>query len=189
MLVPRSPTATVESESWISDRTGHRSSQMIARYKCPARTFMELELGELAMLDEAIPELLIGPGLGQTHKKGASQFPEKRHDSDWLRGPDLNRRPSGYETAHGDRQGAGTREFPQKPEDTSPSSSPIVEPKDQSRPNQDPIEVALADALMRASVARQWDVVAMLARELQARREARARVVELEGARKRRGGP
>jgi hypothetical protein len=57
--------ANGKSESWISDRTGHRSSQMIARYKRTARTFTELDLGELDSLSEAIPELLIGPGLGQ----------------------------------------------------------------------------------------------------------------------------
>jgi hypothetical protein len=38
----------------------------------------------------------------------------------------------------------------------------------------DPVEAALADALTRASAAGQWDVVASLARELEARRLARA---------------
>jgi hypothetical protein len=47
------------SEAWIGDRTGHRSSQMIARYKRTARTFEELHTGELAPLDEALPELSI----------------------------------------------------------------------------------------------------------------------------------
>jgi hypothetical protein len=66
---------------------------------------------------------------------------------------------------------------------------PTGEATAQSRPNQDPVETALAEALRRASEASQWDVVAMLARELQARREARADVVDLEMARKRRGPP
>lgn len=43
--------ANGRSESWISDRTGHRSSQMIAKYKRPARTFDELQLGDLVPLD------------------------------------------------------------------------------------------------------------------------------------------
>jgi integrase len=60
--------ANGRSESWIGDRTGHRSSQMIARYKRNARTFSELDLGELAPLGEAIPELSIGPGLGRGEK-------------------------------------------------------------------------------------------------------------------------
>ena len=52
--------ANGKSESWISDRIGHRSSQMIANYKRTARTFVELDLGELAPLHEAIPELSTG---------------------------------------------------------------------------------------------------------------------------------
>jgi hypothetical protein len=56
-------------------------------------------------------------------------------------------------------------------------------------PNQDAAEAAIAEALTRASEAGQWEVVATLARELQARREARAGVVDLEMARKRRGTP
>jgi integrase len=50
--------ANGRSESWISDRTGHRSSQMIAKYKRPSRTFEELHLGDLLPLDQAIPELV-----------------------------------------------------------------------------------------------------------------------------------
>ncbi|HEY3235484.1 MAG TPA: hypothetical protein VGJ84_12275 [Polyangiaceae bacterium] len=51
----------------------------------------------------------------------------------------------------------------------------------------DPVEAALADALTRASVAGEWTVVAQLAAELQARREARAKVVQLDSERARRG--
>lgn len=46
-----------KSETWISDRTGHKSSQMIHRYKRAARTHAELNLGPLKPLHEAIPEL------------------------------------------------------------------------------------------------------------------------------------
>ena len=45
------------SEAWISDRTRHRSSQMIARYKRTARTFAELQTGELSPLSSALPDL------------------------------------------------------------------------------------------------------------------------------------
>jgi len=45
------------SEAWITDRTGHKSSQMTYRYKRAARTHAELNLGALAPLDEVIPEL------------------------------------------------------------------------------------------------------------------------------------
>jgi integrase len=49
--------ATGKSETWVSDRTGHKSSVMIHRYKRSARTAAELGLGWLAPLDKAIPEL------------------------------------------------------------------------------------------------------------------------------------
>jgi len=54
-------------------------------------------------------------------------------------------------------------------------------------PFADPVETALADALTRATEAGQWTVVETLSRELTARREARAQVVNLESERARRG--
>jgi len=69
-------------------------------------------------------------------------------------------------------------------------SSPIVTSDGQSEGNpgaiSEPVEAALAAALERASMAGEWATVALLARELQARREARAGVVMLDSARKRR---
>lgn len=49
-------------ESWISDRTGHRSSAMISLYKRTARSFAELGLGDLVPLSAALPELRDGEG-------------------------------------------------------------------------------------------------------------------------------
>lgn len=49
--------ANGRTETWVADRTGHTSSQMINRYRRAARRVAELNLGELAPLDEAIPEL------------------------------------------------------------------------------------------------------------------------------------
>ena len=48
--------ANGKSEKWITDRTGHRSSDMIRRYDRQARTAAELGLGPLTPLDVAIPE-------------------------------------------------------------------------------------------------------------------------------------
>ncbi|MBX3185683.1 MAG: tyrosine-type recombinase/integrase [Labilithrix sp.] len=45
------------TESWIADRTGHKSSAMINRYKRTARTVMELGLGKLRPMIDTIPEL------------------------------------------------------------------------------------------------------------------------------------
>ncbi|HTN89321.1 MAG TPA: DNA integration/recombination/inversion protein, partial [Sorangium sp.] len=47
--------ANGRSEAWVADRTGHRSSIMIQRYRRAVRAFAELGLGELASLAEAIP--------------------------------------------------------------------------------------------------------------------------------------
>jgi integrase len=50
------------SEDWVRTRTGHRTSQMIARYRLEAKTAQELELGWLLPLHEVIPELAaLGP--------------------------------------------------------------------------------------------------------------------------------
>jgi integrase len=58
-------------ESWVMARTGHRSSQMVNRYRRIANSFAELNLGDLAPLDQVIPELAqlallskVGLGLG-----------------------------------------------------------------------------------------------------------------------------
>ncbi len=45
-----------KSDSWVVDRTGHRSSAMLYRYKRAARTHAEAELGALSPLHEVIPE-------------------------------------------------------------------------------------------------------------------------------------
>ncbi len=52
--------ANGKSEAWVSDRTGHRSSAMIHKYKRTARSFEELQLGTLTPLVSAIPELAAG---------------------------------------------------------------------------------------------------------------------------------
>jgi len=49
--------ANGRTETWIADRTGHASSEMINTYRRAARTAAELGLGDLAPMDEAIPEL------------------------------------------------------------------------------------------------------------------------------------
>jgi hypothetical protein len=52
----------------------------------------------------------------------------------------------------------------------------------------DPVEIALATALERASAAGQWTSVELLARELEARRRARGAVVDLDAERAKRDG-
>ncbi len=49
--------ANGRTETWIADRTGHKSSTMINRYRRAARSVAELNLGDLIPLDIAVPEL------------------------------------------------------------------------------------------------------------------------------------
>jgi hypothetical protein len=82
--------------------------------------------------------------------------------------------------------GAGIDGSPASPLVASPGQSVVIEGV---RPAVgDPVELALADALMRATGAGEWSTVELLGRELAARREARAGVVDLAAERKRRGG-
>jgi len=79
--------AAGKTETWVSDRTGHSSSDQIHNYRRQARTHAELELGGLTPLHEAIPELRAavpepvhhqaappnGGTLGEHPQKGESQ--------------------------------------------------------------------------------------------------------------------
>jgi integrase len=46
--------ANGKTETWVADRTGHRSSEMINRYRRAARTWAEAGLGSFAPLDEIV---------------------------------------------------------------------------------------------------------------------------------------
>lgn len=46
-----------KTEQWVCDRTGWRSSQMVARYHRQAREWGELGLGDLRPMDRLIPEM------------------------------------------------------------------------------------------------------------------------------------
>jgi len=66
-----------KSEAWVADRTGHRSSDMINKYRRKARGAQELGLGWLAPLDQAIPELELptveNPAIAQQINKTAGK--------------------------------------------------------------------------------------------------------------------
>jgi hypothetical protein len=96
-----------------------------------------------------------------------------------------------------DSQERDTKEDREDSAPSRPPSSPIVGAVGQSGGNQraldcdaapspDLVEVALAEALAKASAAAQWEVVARLAGELEARRKARAAVVDIGTARAKR---
>jgi len=57
--------ANDRTEQWVTDRTGHKSSAMVALYARQARTWGELQLGSLGPLDELLPEMKsVGPRSG-----------------------------------------------------------------------------------------------------------------------------
>jgi integrase len=59
--------ANGRSETWVQDRTGHTTSAMLNLYRRQARHAAELNLGELAPLNEALPELCAADqGVSQT---------------------------------------------------------------------------------------------------------------------------
>ncbi len=71
----------------------------------------------------------------------------------------------------------------------TPTRDETERPKPDVTSAADAVEIALADALTKATAAERWDVVAQLARELEARRLARhANVVVLSPARRHDGG-
>jgi integrase len=75
--------ANGKTEAWVADRTGHKSSAMINKYRRQARQAAELKLGELAPLAQAIPELAKkapagGPEPGQKPgQEGAAGAPSR----------------------------------------------------------------------------------------------------------------
>jgi integrase len=73
--------ASDRTEAWVADRTGHKSSVMINRYRRQARQVSELSLGRLAPLDRAIPEFA-GRRLQGGPKGGPASGPAKAKPTD-----------------------------------------------------------------------------------------------------------
>jgi hypothetical protein len=81
--------ANGKTEQWVMDRTGHRSSQMIALYARQARTWAELNLGPLLPLDTLLPEMRREASQTRPSRQPASHAPPPR------RGRRLERATSG----------------------------------------------------------------------------------------------
>lgn len=73
------------TETWVADRTGHKSSAMINRYRRAARRFAELGVGDLLPLDQAIPELAPRPS---PEPPEPSPEPDRRTDHSPDLGPE-----------------------------------------------------------------------------------------------------
>ncbi len=59
------------SDTWVRDRTSHRTVTMLERYRRQGRMFEELDLGTLTSLDVAIPELAV---FGAARDEGPKPF-------------------------------------------------------------------------------------------------------------------
>ncbi len=74
--------ANGKTEQWVTDRTGHKSSQMIALYSRQARTWAETNMGTFQPLDELLPEMAQGKGGDPSPRepKGTSRTSTKRRE-------------------------------------------------------------------------------------------------------------
>lgn len=173
------------SETWIRDHTAHRTISMLDKYRRQARMFEELNLGPLAPLDTAIPE--IAERVGATSDEGANGKDRKGGDQAKSPKNQADRAPERTDSA-ALGSGAARREGSTPSPCTNEGMRPSAERMSDDRPTpvrQDPVENALAKALDAAAGAGRFDVVAQLAKELEARRLANAaNVVALEDRRR-----
>lgn len=164
--------ANGRSESWVSDRTGHRSSQMLARYKRAARTAAELDLGDWTPLDVALGLAKPSPppsgakrARGASRGRGASRLRDSNRDR--LAPPiRFERTTLALGIRSGDPEASEGSKTAEKPDDAEQQNS-----LSQSCP--DPIEAAIAEAIGAAARAGQWATVDALVAELATRRRAR----------------
>lgn len=159
--------ANGKTESWIADRTGHKSSAMINRYRRAARTHAELGQGTLTPLDEALalphecPKPVPAGGIS-AHL--GSQLPAEVAMSVISSERYRSSNPLG---------------------DAVNTEAVSISGALMGRSAGDEVETALAAALTPAATAGRFDVVAQLAKELEARRLARAsNVVDLDSKRR-----
>lgn len=92
-----------KTEAWVADRTGHKSSVMINRYRRQARQAAELDLGGLAPLVEALPEYGVttpsspqgGPEGGpELLAENSSQAPSIENPADFAGVPKVGLEPT-----------------------------------------------------------------------------------------------
>jgi integrase len=207
--------ANGKSEAWISDRTGHRSSQMINRYRRLARTFDELDAGELAPLDDALPELKaarasallkprVGHELGQNSGPSSAspaQLPRMIRGSTGTRTQDqrIKKRSSTHTSDQDSENFAGSETGEDEKEHGGPPSGPpsrdVHDDEQRERaPDSSPrraLAVALSDAIRAATVAGDLHAARVaheaLGRLLEESEPGAPEVADLNSERKRRG--
>ena len=167
------------SESWIADRTGHRSSSMIRRYDRDARHVADLDIGQLGPLDQL---LRLGQGEPDPRQPRGPASPDDRdvqNDSASVAPPGLepgslsardfksgqNAPPCAtlHENGGGLQvEGAGSDPSERLGAGRGAGSGADV--------RVDAVEAALVRALDAATAAGRWDVVTEVARALEVRR-------------------
>jgi len=152
---------------------------MLEKYRRAARSATELGLGWLTQLDQAIPELSAVAAPGADCPGIAPEVVGHRGLEPRANG--LRRRGDGAENTDLAETKPG-REAEREQLEASPGQSGAV-----SALEPDAVEQALAAALVGATAAGQWEVVARLAAELEARRKARSGTVDLAIERAKRG--
>ncbi|WP_437791974.1 hypothetical protein [Sorangium sp. So ce693] len=128
--------ANGRTETWISDRTGHKSSRQIHHHKRAARKVAELGLGDFVPLDEAIPELNgRGGRLGGSDPMSASReagSPSPSNDASLVRA--LHHRAPGAVVDHAGQPTAGAPVAaggPLGPRWATPASDPAANQTEQ----------------------------------------------------------
>lgn len=165
--------ANGRSETWVQDRTGHRSSQQINGYRQGARLAGELNLGELERLDVALgieEKPRHDPGHAPKDDETPSEETSTKSDEcaregsnlHALRRWNLNTQP-GAATCTIQQENSGEPEADAAPSDIMKHDGP-----GSGAPSE--LDQALAFALTAAASAGQWVIVEQLARELEARR-------------------
>jgi integrase len=170
--------AAGRSETWVADRTGHTSSQMINRYRRAARSAGELSLGQLAPLDQVIPELRKLPQECPTDPTMADDGGQAADESSMIPAvPVIPAAPQNAEHVFNPPVASSNLARPTDPGAILGQSE---------RAGSDPYEAALLRALDAASGKGDTKAISDVCRLLDAHRLARAGVVALDSRRARR---
>lgn len=164
--------AAGRTETWVADRTGHRSSQMINRYRRSARSAKELGLGFLVPLNQAVgtESLPAEFPLNKNHDELETAQPiEKIGQAEVAELADA----ADSKCVHVKGKRASSRNHLGESGEIAPANVPNGQWREINS-SVDVIETALAEALNEATRAGRFDVVSQLCRELEARRLARA---------------
>jgi len=123
--------ANDRTEQWVTDRTGYKSSAMVALYARQARTWGELQLGSLGPLDELLPEmkslkLRSGGGGGSSEPRPIRQYASNTHRSHGRSGRVVE--GSGFENRRTRKGSRGSNPFSSAETGTSPVSQGVGRP-------------------------------------------------------------